>query len=87
MKHRIASIVSGQVAVGSRVVGEGWVRTRRDSKAGVSFIAVHDGSCFDPLQIVAPAGEDAGAEERVAAARLHAKRERPRRDSNSLPAV
>ena len=55
MKHRIASIVSGQVAVGSRVVVEGWVRTRRDSKAGVSFIAVHDGSCFDPLQIVAPA--------------------------------
>jgi asparaginyl-tRNA synthetase len=34
---------------------EGWVRTRRDSKAGVSFIAVHDGSCFDPLQVVAPA--------------------------------
>jgi asparaginyl-tRNA synthetase len=32
----------------------GWVRTRRDSKAGLSFIHVHDGSCFEPLQIVAP---------------------------------
>ncbi len=55
MKQRIASIITGQVAVGSRVVIEGWVRTRRDSKAGVSFIAVHDGSCFEPLQVVAPA--------------------------------
>jgi asparaginyl-tRNA synthetase len=32
----------------------GWVRTRRDSKAGVSFIHVSDGSCFDPIQVVAP---------------------------------
>ncbi len=32
----------------------GWVRTRRDSKAGVSFIHVSDGSCFDPVQVVAP---------------------------------
>jgi asparaginyl-tRNA synthetase len=36
---------------------EGWVRTRRDSKSGggLSFIAVHDGSCFDPIQVVARA--------------------------------
>ena len=33
----------------------GWVRTRRDSKAGFSFINVHDGSCFDAIQVVAPA--------------------------------
>jgi len=32
----------------------GWIRTRRDSKAGLSFLAVSDGSCFDPIQIVAP---------------------------------
>ena len=32
----------------------GWVRTRRDSKAGLSFIHVHDGSCFEPIQVVAP---------------------------------
>lgn len=32
----------------------GWVRTRRDSKAGLSFIALTDGSCFGTLQIVAP---------------------------------
>ncbi|RMH30107.1 MAG: asparagine--tRNA ligase [Planctomycetota bacterium] len=34
---------------------KGWVRTRRDSKAGLSFVALSDGSCFDTLQIVAPA--------------------------------
>ena len=31
----------------------GWIRTRRDSKAGLSFLQVHDGSCFDPIQVVA----------------------------------
>ncbi|MGH8212062.1 MAG: asparagine--tRNA ligase, partial [Rhodanobacteraceae bacterium] len=41
---------------GSAVTVRGWVRTRRDSKAGLSFIALSDGSCFDTLQIVAPAG-------------------------------
>ncbi len=34
------------------VTVEGWVRTRRDSKAGLSFVHVHDGSCFAPLQVV-----------------------------------
>lgn len=33
----------------------GWVRTRRDSKGGFSFIEVNDGSCMGNLQIVAPA--------------------------------
>lgn len=31
----------------------GWVRTRRDSKGGFSFINVHDGSCFDGIQVIA----------------------------------
>src|SRR6185436_15051728 len=55
MTTRIASVLAGQAPVGSRITIEGWVRTRRDSKAGLSFLAVHDGSCFDPLQVVAPA--------------------------------
>jgi len=33
---------------------KGWVRTRRDSKAGLSFINLHDGTCQDPIQVVAP---------------------------------
>jgi asparaginyl-tRNA synthetase len=49
----VASVLKGRAATGSRVAVRGWVRTRRDSKAGLSFIHVHDGSCFDPLQVVA----------------------------------
>lgn len=33
----------------------GWIRTRRDSKGGFSFLEVNDGSCLGNLQIVAPA--------------------------------
>ena len=51
---RISDLLAGQVEVGSSVVIEGWVRTRRDSKAGLSFVNVHDGSCFAPLQVVVP---------------------------------
>ena len=40
--------------IGKPATVRGWVRTRRDSKAGLSFIALHDGSCFGTLQIVAP---------------------------------
>jgi asparaginyl-tRNA synthetase len=41
--------------VGTSVTVKGWVRTRRDSKAegGLSFIALHDGTCFDTIQVVA----------------------------------
>ena len=52
--HRIADILGGAVAPGTDVTVKGWVRTRRDSKAGLSFLHVHDGSCFDPIQVVAP---------------------------------
>ena len=38
---------------GEQIIIKGWVRTRRDSKAGFSFINVHDGSCFEPIQVVA----------------------------------
>ncbi|HEX2685750.1 MAG TPA: asparagine--tRNA ligase [Kofleriaceae bacterium] len=55
MATRIASVLAGQAPVASRITIEGWVRTRRDSKAGLSFLAIHDGSCFDALQVVAPA--------------------------------
>src|SRR4030095_14662597 len=51
----ISALLKGTRPVGSRVTVRGWVRTRRDSKAGLSFVHVHDGSCFDPIQVVAPA--------------------------------
>ena len=55
MATRVVSVLTGAEPVGARVIIEGWVRTRRDSKAGLSFLAVHDGSCFEALQVVAPA--------------------------------
>jgi len=51
---RIAAILSGSVPVGTEVLVKGWIRTRRDSKAGLSFLNVHDGSAFDGIQVVAP---------------------------------
>lgn len=50
----ISEALSGKIPVGSEISVNGWVRTRRDSKAGFSFINVNDGSCFDSLQVVAP---------------------------------
>ncbi len=49
----VKSLLNGKEAVGSKVTLAGWVKTRRDSKAGFSFIAVNDGSCFNNLQVVA----------------------------------
>jgi asparaginyl-tRNA synthetase len=51
----IREILNGRLDLGAPVTVEGWIRTRRDSKAGLSFLQVHDGSCFDPIQVVAEA--------------------------------
>src|SRR5438445_9136245 len=40
--------------VGKQVRLRGWVRTRRDSKGGFSFIELNDGSCQGNVQVVAP---------------------------------
>jgi asparaginyl-tRNA synthetase len=50
----VAEALRGGAAVGSTVTVRGWVRTRRDSKAGLSFLAIHDGSAFDAIQVVVP---------------------------------
>lgn len=42
-------------AVGRNVLVQGWVRTRRDSKGGFSFVELNDGSCFGNLQVVVEA--------------------------------
>ena len=49
----VKDALDGKVAAGGTVSVRGWVRTRRDSKNGLSFINVSDGSCFAPIQIVA----------------------------------
>ncbi|CZF79303.1 Asparagine--tRNA ligase [Grimontia celer] len=50
----VADVLHGKAAVDTEVTVRGWIRTRRDSKAGISFLAIYDGSCFDPIQAVVP---------------------------------
>src|SRR5690349_10626763 len=47
-------ILAGGAPKDGAVTIRGWVRTRRDSKAGISFIHLSDGSSFHPVQVVAP---------------------------------
>ncbi len=42
-------------AIGQQVRLQGWIRTRRDSKGGFSFLELNDGSCLGNLQIIAEA--------------------------------
>ena len=49
-----ADILAGRAPQDTPVTVKGWVRTRRDSKAGISFVHLSDGSCFHPVQVVAP---------------------------------
>ena len=46
--------LEGRLPAGGEVTVLVWERTRRDSKAGLSFVNVSDGSCFAPIQVVAP---------------------------------
>ncbi|EPC10539.1 OB-fold nucleic acid binding domain-containing protein, partial [Pasteurella multocida] len=48
----IVDVLQGKIAIGETVTVRGWIRTRRDSKAGLSFLAIYDGSCFDPIQAI-----------------------------------
>lgn len=48
----VKQIFAGKVSVNSEVIVRGWLRTRRDSKAGISFLQIHDGSCFNAIQAV-----------------------------------
>jgi asparaginyl-tRNA synthetase len=50
----VKQVLAGAVATDGKVEVRGWVRTRRDSKAGISFVQVTDGSCQGTLQVVAP---------------------------------
>jgi asparaginyl-tRNA synthetase len=49
-----ADVLAGLAPKDEPVTVRGWVRTRRDSKAGISFVNVSDGSGFQPVQVVAP---------------------------------
>ncbi len=50
----VREILAGRAPQDRPVAVRGWIRTRRDSKAGFSFLSVSDGSTFHPVQVVAP---------------------------------
>jgi asparaginyl-tRNA synthetase len=50
----VREILAGAAPPDAPVTVKGWVRTRRDSKAGISFVHLSDGSSFHPVQVVAP---------------------------------
>src|SRR5579862_3828921 len=50
----VRRILAGEAPAEGPVTVQGWVRTRRDSRAGISFVHLSDGSSFHPLQVVAP---------------------------------
>ena len=58
------AVARREESIGKRVLLQGWVRTRRDSKGGFSFIELNDGSCQGNVQVVAP-GELANYEDVV----------------------
>lgn len=53
MKRNLIKEILRGGSTGSEVVVCGWIRTRRDSKGGFSFIELNDGSCFSNLQVIA----------------------------------
>lgn len=49
----LKAIFGGEIERETTVKIKGWLRSRRTSKGGFSFLQVHDGSCFDAIQVVA----------------------------------
>ena len=47
--HSVKNLLGDGALIGSHVTVEGWLRSKRDSNAGISFLAVNDGSHFDSL--------------------------------------
>lgn len=56
MKYSVKQICSAEPSTlnNATVMLSGWVRSNRESKAGMSFVTINDGSCVSNLQIIAP---------------------------------
>lgn len=52
MRQTTKAILSGDVVLKSEVTVTGWVRSKRDSKFGISFLDINDGSSFDGVQVI-----------------------------------
>jgi len=58
MSKTIKQLLNDEQYLEKEITVNGWLRSRRDSKAGISFLAIHDGSCFAALQAVVPSTLD-----------------------------
>ena len=54
----VDKILHHDVPVGEQITVEGWVRSRRTSKGGFSFLQINDGTCLDSIQVVADGNLD-----------------------------
>ena len=54
VRTTVKDLLNHSQSLNSAVSVNGWVRSKRDSKAGISFIELHDGSCFASIQAVVP---------------------------------
>jgi len=55
MERITVALARTEAAIGKEVRLQGWVRTRRDSKGGFSFLELNDGSSMGNVQILAEA--------------------------------
>lgn len=53
MKRTLIKYALQSDELDSDICVKGWVKTRRDSKGGFSFIELNDGSCFSNIQVIA----------------------------------
>lgn len=53
MKRELVKYALASEELDREIVVAGWIRTRRDSKGGFSFLEVNDGSCFANIQVIA----------------------------------
>src|SRR5688572_33339748 len=63
----VAALLQGKSPIGSRVTVRGWVRTRRDSKAGFSVMDVNEGKAGlrIPTRPHPPSNGDAASDGRL----------------------
>ena len=48
----VKEILASDALMGELVTVQGWLRSRRTSRAGLTFLSVHDGSVFSTIQVV-----------------------------------
>ena len=48
----VKEILASDALIGELVTVQGWLRSRRTSRAGLTFLSVHDGSVFSTIQVV-----------------------------------